>query len=162
MSGNNDLKDLILNEIADIKEEISSKRIKQLNLDLTEKIVHRLSSLSNECIECQDYMHSLEVNMADIMKVVRQQDQNSLKEYFTNLKSIQEHLYKKHKLVTEGYYTGIYMSIGIALGLPFGVAFSQGIGNIGFIGIGLPIGLSIGLSIGAGLDAKAKRDGLVI
>ncbi len=162
MSENDELKDLLLKQIADIKKETSSKRIKQLSLDLTEKIVHRLSSFSNECIECQEYMHSLEVNIADIMKVVCQQEQNSLKEYFTNLKSITAHLQKKHKLVTEGYYTGIYMSIGIALGLPLGMAFSQGIGNIGFIGIGLPIGLSIGLSIGAGLDAKAKKDGLVI
>ena len=54
------------------------------------------------------------------------------------------------------------MSVGIALGLPLGMIFSQGIGNSGFIGIGLPIGLSIGLAIGAELDAKAKKDGLVI
>lgn len=129
MSGNDDLKDLLLRQIADIRKEISSKRTKQLGLDLTEKIVHRLSSFSHECMECENYMHILEVNIADIMRVVCQQEQNSLEEYFANLKSITTHLQKKHKLVTEGYYTGLYMSIGTALGLPLGMVFSQRIGN---------------------------------
>ena len=39
-------------------------------------------------------MHSLEVNIADIMKVVYQEEQISLKEYFSNLKSITAHLQK--------------------------------------------------------------------
>lgn len=162
MSENEDLKDLLIKEIADIKEGISTKRIKQLNLDLTEKIVYRVSSFASECIECRNYMHKLEADLSDIMKVVYQQEKNPLKDYFTNSKKITAHLRQKHNLVTEGYYTSVYMSIGIALGLPFGTAFSQVMGNMAFIGIGLPIGLSIGLSIGAGLDAKAKKDGLLI
>lgn len=162
MSENDDLREYLLKEIADIRSKITPEITKRLKLDLTEKIVHRLSSFSNGCIECQNYMHSLEVNLKDIKEVVFQKEQNLLKGYFTNLKSITMHLQKKHKFVTEGYYTNIYMSMGVALGLPFGTSFSLLLDNLAFTGIGLPIGLIIGLSIGAALDKKAKKDRRVI
>ncbi len=63
---NDELKNTILEEIAAIKREISPKSIKKLNLDLTERIVHRLSSLAGECTECQDFLKILGADIADL------------------------------------------------------------------------------------------------
>lgn len=41
MSENDDLREYLLKEIADIRSEITPEITKRLKLDLTEKIVHR-------------------------------------------------------------------------------------------------------------------------
>lgn len=161
MSEVDDLKELLLREIVDIKKKVEPKRAKQFSLDLTEKIVHRLSSFA-ECQECQEYMNTLEKDLSQIIQSLEISQNPTLKKFNMDLKEITTHLQKEHKLVTEGYYSGVYMSIGLALGLPIGLAFAQMLGNTAYMSIGLPIGLAIGLSIGSGLDAKAKKEGHVI
>jgi hypothetical protein len=69
-------------------------------------------------------------------------------------------LEKELKLVPKNYYRNIWLALGMgAFGLPIGVAFASIIGNLAFLGIGLPIGMSIGVAVGTGLDKKAFNEG---
>lgn len=67
---------------------------------------------------------------------------------------------KELKLVPKNYYRNIWMALGIAaFGVPLGVVFGASLGNMAFMGIGIPIGIPIGLAIGTGLDKKAAEEG---
>ncbi len=67
---------------------------------------------------------------------------------------------KELKLVPKNHYRNVWLAVGIAaFGVPLGVAIGAGIGNMAFMGIGLPIGIPIGLAIGTGLDKKAADEG---
>ena len=59
----------------------------------------------------------------------------------------------KDKKYPEGYF----ISIGIALGIPFGIPLAISLGNMGFIGTGIPIGLAIGIA----LEEKYKKEGRI-
>jgi len=82
-------------------------------------------------------------------------DKGSRKAHIKTINSIVSHLQKQHKLVTEGYYMGIGMTIGSGIGVSLGAAMEN-------IGSGMPLGIGIGMAIGAALDAKAKRGGRII
>src|SRR6187402_557021 len=50
-------------------------------------------------------------------------------------------LEKELKLVPKDYYRNLWLAVGMAaFGLPMGVAFGAALGNMAFLGIGLPIG----------------------
>lgn len=67
---------------------------------------------------------------------------------------------KELKLVTKNHYRNTWLAIGMSVfGIPLGVAFGTSLGNMGFIGIGLPIGMAIGMAIGTGMDKKAFEEG---
>lgn len=69
-------------------------------------------------------------------------------------------LEKELKIVPKGYYQTTWMAIGMAaFGIPMGVAFGTSLGNMAFIGIGMPIGMVIGMAMGANMDKKAKAEG---
>lgn len=67
---------------------------------------------------------------------------------------------KEHKLVTKNHYRKTWLAIGMAaFGIPLGAAFGASLGNMAFLGIGLPIGMVIGIAIGSGMDKKAFEEG---
>lgn len=69
-------------------------------------------------------------------------------------------LAQKLKLVPINYYRKTWLVLGMtAFGLPFGAALAFSIGNMAFLGVGLPVGLSIGLAKGTKMDNKAKEEG---
>jgi hypothetical protein len=69
-------------------------------------------------------------------------------------------LEKELKLVPRNYYRTLWMAIGpAAFGIPIGIALGAGLGNMGFIAIGLPLGMVIGMALGAGMDKKAFEEG---
>ena len=69
-------------------------------------------------------------------------------------------LAKEVNLVAKNHYRNMWLATGMAaFGLPLGAAFGASLGNMAFIGMGLPIGMSIGIAIGAGMDTKAAREG---
>lgn len=148
----------IIEEIKKIKDKESQSNLKRYNFELTERIILRLGSIS-ECSECKVFTNEF----ASIFEEIKNYSLISLnKRYMVLIKKVLVHLQKNHKLITQGYYTNTYMALGIGFGLPFGVVFSQLLGQMAYIGIGLPIGIVIGLSIGSRLDAKAKKEGLII
>ena len=69
-------------------------------------------------------------------------------------------LEKEVKLVPKNYYRNLWLGIGMAaFGIPIGVAFGASLGNMAFLGIGLPLGLAIGIAVGSGMDKKAFEEG---
>lgn len=148
----------IIEELNKMKYKVSQSNMKRYNFQLTERIFLRLESFS-DCSECRNLIN-------EFSSIIEEMKNDSLitvnKKYTLFLKKAKIHLQKKHRLITEGYYTNSYMAYGISIGLIFGVVFSQLIGQIAYIGIGLPVGIGIGLSIGSHLDSKAKKDGLII
>jgi hypothetical protein len=67
---------------------------------------------------------------------------------------------KELKLVPKNVYRARWLAIGMTVfGVPLGVAFGTSLGNMGFLGIGLPIGMVIGMAIGVGMDKKALAEG---
>jgi hypothetical protein len=69
-------------------------------------------------------------------------------------------LEKKLKIVPKNHYRNTWLAIGMSIfGIPLGVAFGASLGNMAFLGIGLPIGMVIGLAIGTGMDQKAFKEG---
>ena len=75
-------------------------------------------------------------------------------------RAIVKQLEKQLKLVPRNYYRNTWMAVGMVVyGLSIGIVFGVSLGNMGFIGIGLPIGMAIGLAIGSGMDKKALKEG---
>ena len=67
---------------------------------------------------------------------------------------------KELKLVTKNHYRNTWLALGMAaFGIPLGVAFGTSLGNIAFIGIGLPNGLAVGIAVGTGMDKKVFEEG---
>ena len=67
---------------------------------------------------------------------------------------------KNHKLVTKNHYRNMWLAVGMAVfGIPLGVALVASLGNMAFLGIGLPIGMVIGIAVGSGMDKKAFEEG---
>lgn len=67
---------------------------------------------------------------------------------------------KEMKLVAKHYYRNMWLALGLSVfGMPLGIAFSMSIGNMAFIGVGMPIGMVIGMGLGVTMDKKAKSEG---
>ncbi|MEH7237772.1 hypothetical protein [Bacillus sp. JJ1562] len=147
--------DELISIIRKLKSTISKESCKKLDLNKCERVVQRLASFSDSCAECQqylldlrDYFIQLEANIDGI--------ETDLKQHKKIIHDIVSHLQKEHKLVPEGMYLTLFMSIGVSLGIVFGLTIFDN------IGLGLPIGMSMGIAIGAGLDADAKKKGNTI
>lgn len=53
-----------------------------------------------------------------------------------------------------------WMAVGMAaFGIPLGAAFGAALGNMAFIGIGMPVGMAIGIAVGTAMDKKVKEEG---
>ena len=69
-------------------------------------------------------------------------------------------LEKEAKIVPRHYYRNLWLPLGMAtFGLPMGVAFGSALGNMAFMGLGLPIGMGVGIAVGTGIDNKAFHEG---
>lgn len=74
--------------------------------------------------------------------------------------SILRTLEKKLKVVVKNHYRNLWMVLGMSVfGVPLGTAFGVSLGNMGYLGIGLPIGMAIGLAVGSTMDKKALEEG---
>lgn len=83
-----------------------------------------------------------------------------IKQIKTAQASILKLLEKDLGLVAKGHYQTQWLAIGMAaFGIPLGVAFSTSLGNMAFLGIGLPIGMAIGIAIGTSKDKDVLSQG---
>ena len=82
------------------------------------------------------------------------------KQVSTSQSGILKQLEKELKLVTKNHYRNLWLPLGMStFGLPLGVMFGLFLGNMAFLGIGLPIGMAIGAAVGTSLDKKAVKNG---
>ncbi|WP_431107374.1 hypothetical protein [Winogradskyella poriferorum] len=87
-------------------------------------------------------------------------DSKLYKAVFATQHTILKYLEKYHKIVSKGHYQKIWMVLGMSLfGVPMGVAFGTSMGNMAFLGTGIPLGMVIGMAVGSGMDKKAAAEG---
>lgn len=146
----------LLNDLAELKNEIGDTKAKQLNLDILERVIHRMDSYSSDCTICNSFLIEQQGHIRVLKQQQRQPEGINSKEHHRKTRGILPHLKQAHQLVNAGFYTGMYMSLGISVGLMLGLLLFDN------IALGLPIGLGTGLAIGASMDAKAKKNGKVI
>ncbi len=73
---------------------------------------------------------------------------------------IVQYLEKELKLVTKNHYKNTWLALGMAaFGIPIGIIFGTSLGNMAFLGIGLPFGMLIGIVLGTRMDTKALEEG---
>lgn len=76
------------------------------------------------------------------------------------LNEILKYLEIQFELVGLNHYRNKWLALGLSVfGIPLGVVFGFTLGNMAFLGIGLPIGLVIGMAVGSKLDQKAADEG---
>lgn len=148
-------KDEIIRKINKKTASLSQKLLKKVEKDYFIKLLEKMATHAAS----PETLATFQQNMEDLVAAIPTENgfnDKQTRRNFTKKKAcIKNTATSKHKLVTKGYYTAIWMSLGIALGMPWGVTF-------GNIALGMPIGLAIGLAIGSSLDAKAAKEGRVI
>jgi len=73
---------------------------------------------------------------------------------------ILESIEKELNIVPKNYYRKKWLALGMAVfGIPIGVVFGAIIGNMAFLGVGLPLGLVVGMAFGSKMDKKAMQEG---
>ena len=146
----------IAKEISLYNNTLNKKDFKKYKLDLLLRVAKRVDDFSATCGECQTFKQDITGLLQEIGYVVGMaMSGEKRKSYVRRINIIIKHLQKQHKLVSEGYYIGIWMAIGTATG----VAIGAGSDNVG---VGIPIGIGIGVAVGSYLDRKAKKEGRVI
>lgn len=134
----------------------------QFRDDKTQKLYEHFQNLLNELDK-----HELPSEVVDTINTyvdelnAIESEDKALKNQLTKKKTqLYKLVEKKLKVVPKHYYRNFWMIIGMsAFGIPVGVSFGMSLGNMGYLGIGLPFGMAIGLAIGAGMDNKAAKEG---
>ena len=125
----------LLNQFEDLINELKKKK-------LPENLILSINSKIEEINSIDDSKKSLK---------------NKIKK---NQSKIIQQVEKESRIVPKNHYRNTWLAIGMAaFGVPMGVAFGTSMGNMGFIGIGLPIGMAIGIAIGTSKDKKALEEG---
>lgn len=143
-------KEKLANLIKELGESLNPDEARKINYEQLERISRRLISFSDECMECQEYISWIIMCMENANELRGFQNKQELSNYHSNLKAIVSHMQDKHKLIVEGQYMSMLMSVGLAIGAGLGSAFNN-------IAIGISMGLCIGLAVGAGIDAVFKK-----
>ena len=119
------------------------------------RLAERVDGFSVTCGECQAFQQDITQLVQDLGNLTQLTDKARRQSHFDKINEIIKHLQKSHKMVTQGQYFGIAMTIGTAIGTALGAAFDN-------IAIGAAIGTALGLLVGGYLDRKAKEEGRVI
>ena len=127
----------------------------------------RLQRAYNSFLNFFDELDKIELTDSVLIKINQEIDSiNSTKEdelmkqLRASRRKILSTLEKEMKLVQDGHYRNQWMAIGMAVfGIPLGTSFGASLGNMAFLGLGLPMGMAIGIAIGTGMDKKAADEG---
>jgi hypothetical protein len=156
--------DHLIGCIEGLKGKFSKTTVKILDLNLVVRLVKRLDSFSSECEECRLCLDDIRTQITKLEETRGEPAKEEFRAFHTKINSITSHLQNNHGLVTEGYYTGVYMSTYLVFGMSIGLVF--GISVFDNISLGLPIGMGLGIALGAAIgsakDEEAKKKGRVI
>ena len=134
---------------------LNKKDQKKYQLDLLQRVARRVAGFYNQCGECQLFQQEITAYVNELGNMIHLDDTTRRKQYGKRLKQMVRHLQNQHKLVSKGYYVGIWTSIGAGIGVALGAVMDN-------VGPGMPIGIAIGVAIGMMLDNKAKKEDRVI
>src|SRR5690625_5348304 len=134
------------------KIDIDPKLVSKLNLEKCERIIDRLTGFLSECEICEAYFTKLDKHLLQLFEQNEAIDQQRVKAHSQFIGEIETHLIEEHDLITSGYYTSIYMSLGMWIGLLFGLVV---FGNIVYV---FAFGVCCGFVIGSCIYADASKD----
>ena len=138
------------------RDTLSKKNAKKYKLDLLLRIAKRIDDFSSYCGECQAFKGEITGLIGELGTLIQISDNKiGRRSYSKTINNIVKHLQKTHKLVSDGYYKGVWMAIGTGIGAALGAALDNP-------GIGTSLGIGIGLAVGSYLDKKAKQEGRII
>jgi hypothetical protein len=141
--------------------KLDSKNNRKYKVELLLCLAERVDSFNDICSQCQSFKQELGelsktlATFAELISMRAPVPKDQRKGYFKTIDSIIQHLQKQNRLVMEGQYIGLCMSVGTALGLALGAVMDHA-------GAGIPIGIGLGTALGTFLDWKAKKEGRVI
>lgn len=126
------------------------------------KASHNLSSLL-DAIRLKEIPASTETKINEIVTGVNNfpgPDPQLIKQISSAQSAILKLLENELGLVGKNHYQLQWLALGMAtFGIPLGVVFGAALGNMAFLGIGLPIGMAIGIAVGTSKDKQAKEEG---
>ncbi|PZX53364.1 hypothetical protein [Algoriphagus chordae] len=126
------------------------------------KAAHNLSTLL-VAIEKKNIPESVEFQINEIMAGVNNfpgPDPELLKQIKSAQVAILKLLENDLGIVAKNHYQLQWFALGMtAFGVPLGVVFGASLGNMAFIGIGLPIGMAIGIAVGTSKDKETESKG---
>jgi hypothetical protein len=126
------------------------------------KAAHKLSTLLG-AIEKKNIPESVKFQINEIIAGVNDYtgpDPELLKQIKSAQTAILKLLENELGMVEKNHFQTQWLVLGMAtFGIPLGVVFGLSMGNMAFIGIGLPIGMAIGIAIGNSKDKEAEEQG---
>lgn len=143
---------MYINEASDYFKKLIIETSEKSETRIYHKFVAILSDLENKELT-DEQLQSLEKELDNLTLDVT--SENRKKHFKQKLNLFEKYLKENFSLISEGYYTGIGMSLGLCFGVAFGAAFKD-------VSFGLIFGMLLGLAIGASLDLKAKKEGKVL
>lgn len=140
-----------IKEASDFFEGLLRTTDKKSERKIYENFMGILSDLDNRALDVEQ-LESIEKEL-EILDLKANTD-NRKRYLRKKLGAFKKYLKAQFSFVTEGYYLAIGISLGVAFGAAFGSAFN--------VGLGVSFGMVIGLIIGQNMDAKAKKQNLVL
>lgn len=144
-----------IKEISPYRDTLSKSDVKKYKLDLLMRVIKRVDSFSGMCGQCQLFQPEITELAQNLGNLIQVPNKEQRRDYFKAIDNIVKHLQTEHKLVNEGQYFGLWMTVGTGVGTALGIA-------TGNTAIGAAIGIVLGLAIGAYMDRKAKAEGKII
>ena len=134
-------------------ESKAFKKQEKLNTLLAELETRNLpESLSNTINKKVEKLNDLEGSEKEL-----------LKQYVKFQQDVLRLVKEQCGLIAKNHYRNIWLPVGMsAFGIPLGTSFGLTLGNMGFLGIGLPFGMAIGTAIGVQKDKAAAAEGKVL
>jgi hypothetical protein len=139
-----------------LEDRFDQKELRKLDLDQLVRILIRLDSLLPGCEDCEKLLVEMENCLNQLAGLSGTLDKQEYDRYKKLVNQAVNHLQKKHKLVTPGYYTSIYIGLGLSFGVTFGLTLVDN------LALGLCFGMAIGVAIGSALDADARKNDRIL
>jgi len=144
-------------ELLDVKYDLGTEQNKRRisNIEGFASLIKELKEreLTEEVIEVLNkHIELINSLSGNIKKLNRQVSKSKLIIFQT--------LDRKMRIVPKNAYRNRWLAIGmVVFGMPMGAAYGVSMGNMAFIGVGIPIGMVFGMAIGARMDKKAAKEG---
>ncbi|WP_409229041.1 hypothetical protein [Gudongella sp. SC589] len=113
------------NDIAQLSSSLKEKEKVVLELELFEKMIIRLNSLSGKCQECKSLLDEAKPHFKELMDNHGETDKAMRKRHDKLMERMLKHLRKVHGLYRVGHFMSIYLPLGIAIGVTLGLINSK-------------------------------------
>ncbi len=142
-------------EFENLVQQFEEKKKEKLELPKLLRLIEKLEEkqLENENIAAKF------LSLKEVLEKAKENYKINKSIFARDFRALSEYIRKEYGLVSKGFYTAVYMSLGMAIGTGIGVAFMST--NTVFFVIGIGAGLAIGSGVGAQKDKQAKEKGIV-